>query len=96
MTNVNTNIGLGGKGVASTKATLGWGETGVSTTGATALRLGVTGTGRTSRLTQRQIESGIGDLSDEYMQGTIEMTLQLRGVNDGVSRRGTSVNQVDG
>ena len=62
-----STIGLGGKGVASTKATLGRGKTGVSTTGATTVRLGGTGTVQTSRLTHPQLETGVGDLSDEYM-----------------------------
>ena len=65
-TRVST-IGSGGKGVARTTVTLGWGGTGVSTTRATTLRLEGTGTVRTSRLTHRQIETGIGDLWDEYM-----------------------------
>ena len=62
-----STIGFGGKGVARTKVTLGWGETGAFTTGATTRRLGGTGTVRTSRLTHPQIETGMGDLSDEYM-----------------------------
>ena len=60
-------IGLGGKGVARTRVILGCGGTGAFTTGATTLRLGGTGTARTSSLIQPQIETGIGDLSDEYM-----------------------------
>ena len=82
---------MGGKGVASTKATIGRGETGVSTTGATTVGLGGTGTVQTSRLTHPQLETGVGDLSDEYMQGTIELRLCQTGGNEGVPRRGTHV-----
>ena len=37
------------------------------------------------------METGVGDLSDEYMQGTIELKLCQTGGNDGVPRRGTHV-----
>ena len=57
-----STIGLGGKGVARTKVTLGWGGTEVSTTGATTRRLGGTGTVQTSRLIHPQLETGMGDL----------------------------------
>ena len=62
-----STIGLRGKGAARTRVTLGWGETGVSTTGATTVGLGRTGTVQTSRLIHPQLETGVGDLSDEYM-----------------------------
>ena len=42
-------------------------ETGVSTTGATTVGLGRTATVQTSRLTHLQLETGVGDLTDEYM-----------------------------
>ena len=37
------------------------------------------------------METGVGDLSDEYMQGTIELKLCQTGGNDGVPCRGTHV-----
>ena len=80
-----------GKGVASTKATVGRGETGVSTTGATTVGLGGTGTVQTRRLTHPQMETGVGDLSDEYMSGTMEVKLCQTGGNERVPCRGTHV-----
>ena len=53
--------------------------------------LGGTGTVQTSGLTHPQIETGVGDLSDEYMYGKIELKLCQTGGNEGVPRRGTHV-----
>ena len=46
---------------------------------------------RTSKSRHRWIGTRIAEIWDEYMGGTIEMTLRQIGGNEGVPRRGTHV-----